>query len=414
MLLLGQGALLPRTVSSSLVSQSSDVRYPVDAAHATDNLTDIAQISGFESQANPSGLGSNAAAPLSPPLTPVHSGEGYVTEVTTLPRGEGPIYDPRFPTAMPPDVGSLGSPLASGQPADTPLPDWAAGEWERGMGRVMTGGAAAAGAANPPEPSGSGAAALVGGASEYSPTLPQAPPSYSPNRSSKTLLDVPTPMPDLSPLVQMPGDPASYAPVGTYAWQGRFHGPGMVPFRMKCETVAGMASLSKMLSTEEIEIKGRVGLDKVEAFLEQLRGSQNRTVTLGILKLADDAGLMDQTSINELIKHYSRKGRTGVVAPSPNLEGYLIAKSDLAARLLLTARQVVEPDQGPLIPVNVNPSGELLLVMIHKKTWTPPVENAEKASDWMKSSAPVFEADTGLPQLATPQTNPEGGDVMEW
>lgn len=50
----------------------------------------------------------------------------------------------------------------------------------------------------------------------------------------------------------------------------------------------------------QVEVKGRVNLDKLTAFLEELRVSRSRTVSLGTLMCARDASAADTTHIVEV------------------------------------------------------------------------------------------------------------------
>lgn len=50
----------------------------------------------------------------------------------------------------------------------------------------------------------------------------------------------------------------------------------------------------------QVEVKGRVNLDKLTAFLEELRVSRSRTVSLGTLMCARDASAADNTHIVEV------------------------------------------------------------------------------------------------------------------
>ena len=50
----------------------------------------------------------------------------------------------------------------------------------------------------------------------------------------------------------------------------------------------------------QVEVKGRVNLDKLTAFLEELRVSKSRTVSLGTLMSARDASAADKTHLVEV------------------------------------------------------------------------------------------------------------------
>ncbi|CAD7704146.1 unnamed protein product, partial [Ostreobium quekettii] len=398
------------TASSRPDVHTSDL---VEEMHTRNSLRCVPIEENFTSE---TGLDNcQVSVPPSPPLTPWHAEDANMNESTGSPGGEAHVVDPFHPAAIPSVIAHLPrSPSVTAGPEDQSLPDWAIGEWEGNdkavpsttANRTVFGGtdntvADSSGVAEGP---------ALADEMEYSPTLPRTASTYSPNRPSNAPIDMPSAIEGLAPLVQMPAKLGTLVPVGTHVWQGRFTGLVDVSFKMKCEALAGIADLSKMLATEEMEIKGRVDSDKVETFFEQLRGSKNRTATLGLLKLADDAGLMDQACVNELIKHYSRRGRSGVIAPGPDLEGYLVAKSDLAARLLLTASAVVDSGQRAEVPVNVSPSGELLLVIIHKKSWMHPSMNSVirgnegiKGVDGVAESVPV-----------SSQAQQQSSNIREW
>lgn len=56
----------------------------------------------------------------------------------------------------------------------------------------------------------------------------------------------------------------------------------------------------------QVEVKGRVNLDKLTAFLEELRVSRSRTVSLGTLSCARAASAADHTHIVE-VRHGCRR-----------------------------------------------------------------------------------------------------------
>ena len=55
-------------------------------------------------------------------------------------------------------------------------------------------------------------------------------------------------------------------------------------------------------------MKGRVNLDKLTAFLEELRVSKSRTVSLGTLMCARDASAADKTQLVEVRCPYAALG----------------------------------------------------------------------------------------------------------
>ena len=54
-----------------------------------------------------------------------------------------------------------------------------------------------------------------------------------------------------------------------------------------------------------MEVKGRVNLDKLTAFLEELRVSKSRTVSLGTIMSARDASAADKTHLVEVRHGYA-------------------------------------------------------------------------------------------------------------
>ena len=60
----------------------------------------------------------------------------------------------------------------------------------------------------------------------------------------------------------------------------------------------------------QVEVKGRVNLDKLTAFLEQLRVSRSRTVSLGTLMCARDASAADSTHVAEVRCCYHSRQHT--------------------------------------------------------------------------------------------------------
>ena len=63
------------------------------------------------------------------------------------------------------------------------------------------------------------------------------------------------------------------------------------------------------------------------------------------------------------MKDYSRHSRAGVVAPARGLEGYVLPPSELADRVLATARHAAP---GAMLPQDLGP-GQMLMVIIHRK-----------------------------------------------
>lgn len=62
----------------------------------------------------------------------------------------------------------------------------------------------------------------------------------------------------------------------------------------------GEWSVKHVVCHLQVEVKGRVNLDKLTAFLEELRVSKSRTVSLGTLMCARDASAADKTHLVEV------------------------------------------------------------------------------------------------------------------
>ncbi len=67
---------------------------------------------------------------------------------------------------------------------------------------------------------------------------------------------------------------------------------------------AAPLQLSRSDLAVQVEVKGRVNLDKLTAFLEELRVSKSRTVSLGTLMSARDASAADNTHLVEVRRWY--------------------------------------------------------------------------------------------------------------
>lgn len=136
-------------------------------------------------------------------------------------------------------------------------------------------------------------------------------------------------VPDLSPVVAK--RPLGVGPFpGQTAWQGRFNVPGSGSFTGDVTYLGGLGPLDAMLGSpeSEVEVMGRVALDKFEQFMDDLRGSKSRTVSLGVVSYPETAEPMEMAYMQEVIKTYSAKNRIGRLALSSSaLEGYLVAKS---------------------------------------------------------------------------------------
>lgn len=75
---------------------------------------------------------------------------------------------------------------------------------------------------------------------------------------------------------------------------------------MHQHTKAAAACYISSPAVLQVEVKGRVNLDKLTAFLEELRVSRSRTVSLGTLSCAHAASAADHTHIVEVRHEYHR------------------------------------------------------------------------------------------------------------
>ena len=65
----------------------------------------------------------------------------------------------------------------------------------------------------------------------------------------------------------------------------------------------------------------------------------------------------------QFVKDYSRQLRAAVITPATGLEGYVLPPSELADRVLATARHAAP---GATLPGELGP-GQMLIVIIHRK-----------------------------------------------
>lgn len=91
-----------------------------------------------------------------------------------------------------------------------------------------------------------------------------------------------------------------------------------------------------------------------------------------------------------------------MIGPGPSMEGYLVPRCTLSARLCVTARNAVPLEQKAFIKDNIRGNGELLLVLIHRKDWKP-------ASRVKAASPPKPGAKVG-----TASKDWSGPNVMQW
>ncbi|EFN53710.1 hypothetical protein CHLNCDRAFT_53651 [Chlorella variabilis] len=163
---------------------------------------------------------------------------------------------------------------------------------------------------------------------------------------------------------------------GKGVWEGQFFVPGVGAFLLTADALAGSGDVAALLGDREIEVKGRLALQKLDNFLTDLRHSRSRTVTLGLLSPADDCQPEERSALQELIGQYSARGRTGVATPSRDVEAYLLPACGIADRLLTATHSAGGSQVEALLPGGSNQIGphQLLLVIIHRRDWRPPYD----------------------------------------
>lgn len=142
-------------------------------------------------------------------------------------------------------------------------------------------------------------------------------------------------LPDMLPVVAAPRSSRSsstgqkWPAPGDTVWSGAFIVPGAGSFSSQVQHLAGMGEVGLMLGPQgaQVEIIGRVALDKFAAFVEELRKSRSRTISLGLVGCAEGAAPVDAAYMQELQRSYRSKDRIGKLGLSKDVEGYLVAKS---------------------------------------------------------------------------------------
>ncbi|GAB4816000.1 hypothetical protein N2152v2_003046 [Parachlorella kessleri] len=187
----------------------------------------------------------------------------------------------------------------------------------------------------------------------------------------------------LAHLFQPPADPGA---LGRGVWEGQFGIPGAGAFLLAADALAGSGDVAGMLGEQEIELKGRVPLGKLESFLVDLRHSRSRTVTLGLLRGAADATPDERTILDDVVSQYASRQRTGFgeareyagAGGAPErIEIYIVpAGTELVGRVLRAARGASAGAEAAAAVEAAVPGGgteigegQLLLLLIHKRDW---------------------------------------------
>eukprot|EP00887_Chlorella_sp_A99_P000072 scaffold16.g72.t1 len=183
-------------------------------------------------------------------------------------------------------------------------------------------------------------------------------------------------------LFSIPSDPAGEHPVlflpmfGRGVWEGQWEVPGAGAFLAAVDAVAGAADMAALLGEREPVIRGRLALPKLERFLQDLRHSRSRAVTVGVLRPAEGATEAERGALRELVKQYAERDRTGVAEPAPGVEAYLLPPAAPLVPAVLRAARAAAPLQvDSVLPGGVgsiNPEEQMLVVAIHKRDWRPP------------------------------------------
>lgn len=123
---------------------------------------------------------------------------------------------------------------------------------------------------------------------------------------------------------------------------------------------------------KQVEVEGRVGEDKLERFLHDLRNSRSRSVTLAVLTATADAPLSGEgEAFSQVTAGYASRKRAGVAHVASGLEMYFIAPAGLGQRLLRTAHDSALAGGASaalrqLLPATLDDS-HMLLAVVHSK-----------------------------------------------
>mmetsp|Transcript_12607 Transcript_12607/g.31824 ORF Transcript_12607/g.31824 Transcript_12607/m.31824 type:complete len:898 (-) Transcript_12607:834-3527(-) len=249
----------------------------------------------------------------------------------------------------------------------------------------------------------------VPGLQEFGPHSPEQAASdneaaMSPSRRSPSLSPClsDTPEPESESLQGILELPCSSVELGSTVWEGDLSVPGLGVFAVGVEQIGGMGDIAHLFSDGCVEIKGRVGNDKLEPFFHDLRSSRSRTVTLGIVRCLSSH---DHEGIMELVKQFTSKNRSGVAEPGHGVEVYFVSRGPLTARFCKTASHSMRrAEDRRLVPANVG-FGELLCITVHRKDWSAP--------DRQPRQQPP--AVTGLAVAVKPRnTSSDGSDEHEF
>lgn len=122
----------------------------------------------------------------------------------------------------------------------------------------------------------------------------------------------------------------------------------------------------------QVEVEGRVGEDKLERFLHELRNSRSRSVTLAVLQATAEEPLVGEGEpFTEVTSGYATRKRAGVAHVASGLEMYFIAPLGLGQRLLRTAHDSAleggaTTAMRQLLPAALDTT-HMMLAVVHSK-----------------------------------------------
>jgi len=161
--------------------------------------------------------------------------------------------------------------------------------------------------------------------------------------------------------------------LGADVWQGSVSVPGVGTSTMSADALAGCGDM-QVLMTKSLNCRGRLSLDKLDAFLSELHLSKHRTASVAILKpsTAIKPVSTDVVEVSKIVANYTSKERAGVAESLKGAEIYLIPPGVLAQKILNTVFHL-EPDVvKSVLTINSANMPEmsndmLLAVAVHKK-----------------------------------------------
>lgn len=157
--------------------------------------------------------------------------------------------------------------------------------------------------------------------------------------------------------------------ISTAVWESEIVVPGVGTYHLTADALMGCGDLATLMGNNPLQVRGRLALGKLDAFLSELHMSKHRTATLGLLRVAPGASEEEKTALGSLVEQYCSRDRTGVAESSPGIEVYLVPPGPLATRLLAVAREAEPVAVEASLPGGGTdlPSDRLLAVAIHKK-----------------------------------------------